>query len=401
MGVSSVLQMKAVKTVHDTVTLTLNEADLTGKKVGEYIRTPLRKVACSDGLEWSISCHPAGRMPESANHISLLFNVTKTVSTRFEFKINGLSFLPPKCHYFSHGGGHGFAKFASHEELRPLFTDGQLAIICEVAFDISVPFSFLATPTVRLSDHVPTDFELVVGLDRVKVHKGYISLISPVFHAMLSHDTAEAKSGKVDIKDFDFETVKAAINFCYGREPENLCVDTIVGILRFADKYDVVTVELSKIPLANISPETFATVAHYAYDCSKHDLFNACCKYFKEHEAEIVTTEKFTALTPNFVAHLLKEAFHVKTPYDVLRHAYANGIGFILEPLEQFVIEKISLDTFCTVVTYAWECSRDDLKNVCGKFFNDNQAEIRKMKEFYDLPPNVVYEMLKKGYDVL
>uniref|UniRef100_A0A7E4ZZA4 BTB domain-containing protein n=1 Tax=Panagrellus redivivus TaxID=6233 RepID=A0A7E4ZZA4_PANRE len=255
---------------------------------------------------------------------------------------------------------------------------------------------------VRYCDHVPTDFDIVVGLDRVKVHKGYISMISPVINAMLSHDTAESRSNTVKITDFNFETVKAVIDFCYGREPENLCVETIVGILRFADKYDIraVTEDLSNIPLANLSPKTFATIAHYAYDCSKDDLFKTCCNYFKEHLGEVVITEKFTTLTPYFVAHLLKEAFHVKTPYDVLRHAYANGISFILDPLEQSVIENMSLDTFCITVHYTWECKRDNLKNACGKFFNDNQAEIRKMKEFYDLPPNFVYEVLKKGYDV-
>uniref|UniRef100_A0A7E5A0H7 BTB domain-containing protein n=1 Tax=Panagrellus redivivus TaxID=6233 RepID=A0A7E5A0H7_PANRE len=395
--------MKAVKTVHDTATFTLNESDLTGKKVGQPIQTLKRDIVCSDGLKWWILYYPAGKKNESAKYVSVYLHVNKTVFTKYAIHVNGQHLRSRCAHHMSGNTGHGCRRFASHEKLRRIFVDGRLSITCNVEFDVTVPFSFLIPRLMRHTDRISADFEIVVGLDRLKVHKSLLSLISPVFNAMLSHDTAEAKSGKVDIKDFDFETVKAAIDFCYGREPENLCVDTIVGILRFADKYDIqaVTEELSKIPLTNLAPETFATIAHFAYNCSKHKLFKGCCDYFKDHQSQIVKTEKFAALAPSFVAHLLKKAFGLETQFDVLRHANANGILFILDPLEGPIIESLSLDTFCNVVEYAWGCSRENLKTVCGKYFNDNQADILKLKETFDLPPNIVYEVLKKGYDVL
>uniref|UniRef100_A0A7E4UZR4 BTB domain-containing protein n=1 Tax=Panagrellus redivivus TaxID=6233 RepID=A0A7E4UZR4_PANRE len=157
---------------------------------------------------------------------------------------------------------------------------------------------------------------------------------------MFTHDTAEAKNGEVDITDFDFETVKTAIDFCYGREMKTPSIETVVGMLRFADKYDIksVTDQLVKMPRLNLSNENFPAIVLYAYDCSKDDLFEECCKFFEDHQNSIVAMEKFITLPPLFVAHLLKQTYNLNTPFKVLRYAQATGITFILDPLEQPII---------------------------------------------------------------
>uniref|UniRef100_A0A7E4VV60 BTB domain-containing protein n=1 Tax=Panagrellus redivivus TaxID=6233 RepID=A0A7E4VV60_PANRE len=134
---------------------------------------------------------------------------------------------------------------------------------------------------------------------------------------------------------------------------------------------------------------------------NQEDLFVECCDFFTDNQNDIVATEKFKTLSPPTVTRLLKKTFDLETQFDVIRHAHANGMDFILDPLEQPIIESLSLDTFCNTVSYVWACSRDDLKDACAKFFNDNQAEIRMRKEFYELSPHVTHGVMKLGYEIL
>uniref|UniRef100_A0A7E4VQ84 BTB domain-containing protein n=1 Tax=Panagrellus redivivus TaxID=6233 RepID=A0A7E4VQ84_PANRE len=184
---------------------------------------------------------------------------------------------------------------------------------------------------------------------------------------------------------------------------ETPSVETAVNALRFADKYGMkgITKQLAKVPRFNLSVETFPTIVHYADDCSDSDLFDECCAFFKEHQRHIRATEKFGQLPPSSVAHLLGTTFDLETQFDILRHAHANGIDFILDPLEQLIIEALSLDTFCDTAKYAWECSRDDLKKACAKICIDNLLEIIKMKAFIDLSPEVLHGVIKLGHEIV
>uniref|UniRef100_A0A7E4VUB8 BTB domain-containing protein n=1 Tax=Panagrellus redivivus TaxID=6233 RepID=A0A7E4VUB8_PANRE len=393
---------KQVITINDSVGFVLSEAELTGKKVGEFLLTRDNEIPCSDGIKWWVKGFPAGKSKEDQKHISLYLYVSKMVSAKFKFYVVGSSIQDSMYHDFVEHTGCGFPTFASHEMLQPLFVDGKLVIACEADFTFSVPF---VCPMPRLTIdgyHVPTDFELVVGTKQVKVHRSLLSLISPVFYHMLSHDTVESKLGKIEITDFDFEIVDGAINLCYGSKLGTPSIEIVVGVLRFADKYGMesVTNQFAKIPRFNLSIETFPTIVHYAYDCFESNLFDECCTFFKEHQKLIFATEKFCQLPPSLVARLVKKTFDLKMRLDVLPHAHANGIDFILNPLEQRIIKGLSLDTFCKTVSYVWECSRDDQKDACAKFFNDNQAEIKLMKEFYELPPQVTHGVMKLGYEI-
>uniref|UniRef100_A0A7E4V0Y4 SH3 domain-containing protein n=1 Tax=Panagrellus redivivus TaxID=6233 RepID=A0A7E4V0Y4_PANRE len=67
----SLQDMKIVKTIQDTATVTLNEADLAGMKTGDFLLTSKRDVICSNGLQWWILYYPAGKTEE--NFMSLFF----------------------------------------------------------------------------------------------------------------------------------------------------------------------------------------------------------------------------------------------------------------------------------------------------------------------------------------
>uniref|UniRef100_A0A7E4VTM3 BTB domain-containing protein n=1 Tax=Panagrellus redivivus TaxID=6233 RepID=A0A7E4VTM3_PANRE len=388
---------KLVRVFKDSDTFILNEADLTGKPVGKALNSPKRDVPRSERYKWWMSYYPAGYSSNERNHLSVFLKVNKPMTVKCTFKVDSAN-IQKSFTTFANLNGKGIYKYLTHETLRPLFVDGQLSITCEVELEVPVPFMSLKPCLVQFSEHVPTDFALVVDSERVQVHKGLLSLMSPVFHAMLTHDTTESRNGEVVITDFDCDTVKTVIDFCYGRKVDTTSVETVFNILRFADKYDIkaVTSLVEKLPQQCLSIDTFVAIVRYADDCLKDELYDECCSFFKEHQSQIVKHKKFTVLAPHFIAKLLKKAFGLKTQFDVLLHADASGMTYILDPLEQPILESLSLETFCPIVNYAWECSRDKLKKACVNFFNEHLCQISVMPSFVELPPFVIQGLMKE-----
>uniref|UniRef100_A0A7E4UVX1 BTB domain-containing protein n=1 Tax=Panagrellus redivivus TaxID=6233 RepID=A0A7E4UVX1_PANRE len=391
---------KPTITFKDSTTLTLTKADLTGKKVGDRILTPKRNVPYSDGLQWWIRWYPAGKTKDAKDYVSVVMWVNKSVKTNLTVAVDGSSINETtKCSFQGPSKSYGWPKYASHEQLHPLFRDGKLTITCNVEFDI-VPPIFSIPRNFQMFESVPMDVDFVIGSERVPAHKSFLALISPVLQAMFKHNSAELKSGEIKITEFDFETVKTAIDICYGREFETLSVETIVGILRFCDKYFITPVvkELERQPLLHPSVDNFFTVINYAYDCNKDALMAECYNFFKINQNEIKAKEKFAELPLTLVITVLKSAFDLKTDYDVLCHAHNNGIDFVVSHLEESLIKPINLDNFCAVVTYAWNCSRKDLQHMCAKFLNEHRDEVMDLEVIHNLPSDVFASVLKASY---
>ena len=51
------------------------------------------------------------------------------------------------------------------------------------------------------------DFTLIVGGKELKCHKSFLSMNSPVLKSMLTIDYKETKSNRMEIRNFDEETV--------------------------------------------------------------------------------------------------------------------------------------------------------------------------------------------------
>jgi hypothetical protein len=63
---------------------------------------------------------------------------------------------------------------------------------------------------------------------------------SKVFHAMFSHDTAEKKTGRVEIKDFSSGVIRTALKMMYtGYSNKHPAKDYkhLLEVARFGDKY--------------------------------------------------------------------------------------------------------------------------------------------------------------------
>uniref|UniRef100_A0A7E4VUZ2 BTB domain-containing protein n=1 Tax=Panagrellus redivivus TaxID=6233 RepID=A0A7E4VUZ2_PANRE len=224
---------------NDIKSVTLEEADLEEKSVGQFLESPKFDVPNSGGLKWWIRVYPAGETAAHRDSMGVFLNVNQSVKANMRFLIEGSTIQKSGTREFPNPPvGWGFAEYASHDQLSALlFRKSKLTITCIVEFDItqrrdsSVPLNY------QLFRHVPTDVDLVMGSDRVPAHNGFLSLISPAFNAMFSHDNVESRLKKVEITDFDITTVKSVVDYCYGRELQNPSVETAVNILRFCDKY--------------------------------------------------------------------------------------------------------------------------------------------------------------------
>uniref|UniRef100_A0A7E4W0E3 BTB domain-containing protein n=1 Tax=Panagrellus redivivus TaxID=6233 RepID=A0A7E4W0E3_PANRE len=388
-------------TFQDIDTFTLYETDLTECKPGKYINTRARDVPGSDGLKWWIKYYPAGHKKGYKNCLSLFLHVTKPVLANYNFQVDGSSIEKSFTHNFPGEKSLG-KKFTTHDALRPLFVDGRLSITCRVEFEIFVPNAVMAPRVGQCYERVPADVDLVVGTERLKVHKSLLSFVSPVFHAMLTNGTVEAPSDEIEVTEFDYGTVKTAIDFCYGRALENTSVESVIGVLRFADKYRInIQDQLEKFVSFNLKPESLAAALQYADESSKESLFNGCRTFFKRNVSDVTATDSFASLSPTLICRLLKGAFKPRTDLNVPRKDQKNGITFGLDAWEQRVIEQLSLDTFCDTCKYAWDCSRDNLKKECGKFFNINKREIINLEEFVKLSPEITNGVLKTAFDLL
>lgn len=95
-----------------------------------------------------------------------------------------------------------------------------------------------------------TDFELLTS-DHViiKAHKAILAAHSPVFCTMLQTDMEEAKTGKVNIPDFDSKNMKELLRFIYCNEVENL-TEIDRSLIFAAEKYQIE--ELKKVCIQSI-----------------------------------------------------------------------------------------------------------------------------------------------------
>uniref|UniRef100_A0A7E4WB23 BTB domain-containing protein n=1 Tax=Panagrellus redivivus TaxID=6233 RepID=A0A7E4WB23_PANRE len=122
---------------------------------------------------------------------------------------------------------------------------------------------------------IPTDFKIQCGNNFYEVHKDVLSKISPVFKAMIQNNVIESSSNKLEIKDFSFETVEIALNYCYERPLSDLSVALVIDVLYFANKYDMIAsfVQLEGLLtlMYDVKIDHYA-VFRYAEDCGRAGL---------------------------------------------------------------------------------------------------------------------------------
>uniref|UniRef100_A0AC34FMZ8 BTB domain-containing protein n=1 Tax=Panagrolaimus sp. ES5 TaxID=591445 RepID=A0AC34FMZ8_9BILA len=160
------------------------------------------------------------------------------------------------------------------------------------------------------------DFVIAVGKKNEIKEEIKATTRSPVFKRMIKTDMKEKAENKVEIIDFDFETVVAAIAFCYDRDYLEGIAEwkKLVTLHQFADKYDIQDFKkplelhlMHWISFENICEITnaaimtnYANLQKFCFDCLLMALRNG------------IPVKDFEKLDNDFSYDLLTKAFSVK-----------------------------------------------------------------------------------------
>uniref|UniRef100_A0A7E4VYU0 BTB domain-containing protein n=1 Tax=Panagrellus redivivus TaxID=6233 RepID=A0A7E4VYU0_PANRE len=158
-------------------------------------------------------------------------------------------------------------------------------------------------PDVHLSvdgNHIGVSLPILTAklYKTIKAHKHYLSAISLVFRRMLNNHLTTTHLVEHVIRDFDFQTVKAAIAYVYGTSLRKMKVVDILMVHRFVGCYKVVTAKrnIEKFLANHMDTSNFFTIAAYAWIEENAFLKRCCFNFFKAHTDELYDTLSFCAL---------------------------------------------------------------------------------------------------------
>uniref|UniRef100_A0A7E4VNC2 BTB domain-containing protein n=1 Tax=Panagrellus redivivus TaxID=6233 RepID=A0A7E4VNC2_PANRE len=288
-------------TQHDTVTMRLYEDALDAMKSEQFIADAERSIG-NTGLKWALRVyktefvsmmriclwvsgpvHAKGTVSwGSDNSGKKVFNSMqlKTGVTTVVKEVSTCCF-----------GNDGFVKCAVNFVLTNTAAEMPIVNVGEFFEDAA---------------HCVPDAEIVVGDERLKVHRSMLSLMSPVFHSYFEHDTQESQTGVINIIDFEFTTVQNVIDYVYGRKFGYQPITKLIDMLQFADKYDIKTVlRLERKFNTNFHPETFSTVAQYAWNCNRKELQAECAQFFRENLQTLTLSPGFVQLIPEIQSTII------------------------------------------------------------------------------------------------
>lgn len=136
-----------------------------------------------------------------------------------------------------------------------------------------------------------TDITLSVGGVRLEAHRAILCARSPVFRAMLSHDTKEAQEGLIEILDMEPEVVSEMLRYMY-TDRVQVPSDSTKQLVIACDKYGLQDAKLiCELELARkLSVDNAANTAVLAvvYSCSS--LQEACVAFIKQNLEQVVGT---------------------------------------------------------------------------------------------------------------
>uniref|UniRef100_A0A7E4W2T4 BTB domain-containing protein n=1 Tax=Panagrellus redivivus TaxID=6233 RepID=A0A7E4W2T4_PANRE len=273
--------------------------------------SPMKDVEGIPGLQWSFHYYPQGRQKNGVSEFTIrICGGSAKIQATFESEEydEKQNFL----HVFNNGEEHGCPCDISPDGYNVSIYGH---IKCTATFEPAVTKLRSPRPFELVDNSKPHCYnaEIVVGQNRLKVHRGFLSMISPVFHAAFTHKTKEAETGILEIKDFNIKTVRNAIDYLYGKEVKTQSAVEIVDILRFVDKYNIepATAILEEWLNANLTIETFAGIATYAWQYDRKELQQKCGKLYRDSLKEIALHPDFVKLEPTIMAGVVSSAFAV------------------------------------------------------------------------------------------
>uniref|UniRef100_A0AC34RS31 BTB domain-containing protein n=1 Tax=Panagrolaimus sp. JU765 TaxID=591449 RepID=A0AC34RS31_9BILA len=137
-----------------------------------------------------------------------------SISAHYMFRVNGS--VKKSHHVFAKDETWDLATKIKYDKHQGLYMRMSLKVKFEPEMLKNVDYTIGQT-VAFLFDETYKDFAFNVQKQTIKVHRNFIAVASPVFAAMLEPHTKEAQEGQVTIIDFDYVTVKAAVDWMYLR----------------------------------------------------------------------------------------------------------------------------------------------------------------------------------------
>lgn len=214
-----------------------------------------------DSNEWVID-HDFSDFPPLNERIQFagsttVFNVYEEVDTRYGLDFDGVSlslaviaeqnaFNGPSEYCVEYQIDHedGSIKTGKFTEKEPTsslleFDSENPSILFTLTFKPPVEQSFFKRNAVVESFIGRGPKVTLIGLDgTVAVPRRLLELWSTAFEAMFSHDSKEKRTGIIEMKDFDSQTLAAFVQFLETGEIKD-GKETALGLILLSDKYDI------------------------------------------------------------------------------------------------------------------------------------------------------------------
>lgn len=155
------------------------------------------------------------------------------------------------------------------------------------------------------------DMALVVGKNKIPVHKLILRARSSVFNVMFQHNMLENKNHEVEIKDIDFDILQSFIDFLYSGMLKELTWDKAMKLYYAADKYDVTELQrrCSQYLQYNLSVNEACRVLQLADQHKDDELKKSVIHFVRMHAASVKLSESWMQLAethPKLVAECLQ-----------------------------------------------------------------------------------------------
>ncbi|CAL1295025.1 unnamed protein product [Larinioides sclopetarius] len=153
------------------------------------------------------------------------------------------------------------------------------------------------------NDGIFSDTELRTSTKTFPVHKSILSVRSPVFRSMFSHDMKEKNSGYVDITDFDDETVHRMLLYIYTDTLEGLQFESASKLYKIADKYQILSLKskCSTFLKENLCPTNACDALVLADVHNDNDLKTAVQDYILLQHKQVFCSEEWEHFMNTYV----------------------------------------------------------------------------------------------------
>jgi hypothetical protein len=161
------------------------------------------------------------------------------------------------------------------------------------------------------------DFTFEVDGEEIKAHKFILRERSPYFAAMFDSGKKEATQNKVEIEDFSFDVVDAAIKICYDCEIKDygikylFSMDEFLLLLKFSDVYDIAHVKTyAESYLADeITQNNVCRLANAAVEFHAEKLQLSCINSLIKYLKNSTAVAYFDSLDDAFKSEIATKAF--------------------------------------------------------------------------------------------